>query len=151
MNIEILNILSRHFPMLDDERLKHELALYTTLDEFEENTIITDVGNKIIKIPMVADGEVFVVRKSNSKDNLLYKLLPGDLCAMTTLASIQKKPTTVKLMAGKGCRLILASVDLTERWLIQYPTWKYFIMNSCEKLFDELIMLKENNKRIDNS
>lgn len=134
--------------MLDNEffRLNFEPGLQKEIEELgtfmevKAGETILEIGQMVRTIPLVTKGVVKVSRADEEgRELLLYYVNPNESCAMTFTCCMQQFPSEIKATAEEDVELFALPIDVMDKWLVQYPTWKSFVMKSIRNRFHEMI------------
>lgn len=134
--------------MLDNEffRLNFEPGLLKEIEELgtfmevKAGDTILEIGQMVRTIPLVTKGVVKVSRADEEgRELLLYYVNPNESCAMTFTCCMQQFPSEIKATAEEDVELYALPIDVMDKWLVQYPTWKSFVMKSIRNRFHEMI------------
>jgi CRP/FNR family transcriptional regulator len=52
---------------------------------------------------------------------------------------MQQFPSEIKATAEEDVEIYSLPIDVMDKWLVQYPTWKSFVMKSIRNRFHEMI------------
>ena len=52
---------------------------------------------------------------------------------------MEQFPSEIKVVAEEDSELFLLPIDVMDRWLHDYPTWKNFVMQTMRNRFNELL------------
>lgn len=134
--------------MLNSESLKYDFE-QDLLEEIESagkiikvrtGETIFDAGSLVRYIPIVISGAVKVTRPDDEgKELLLYYLTPGDSCAMTFTCCMRQFPSEIKAVAEDDSELLMLPTSVTDDWIVKYPTWKSFALQTIRDRFMEML------------
>ncbi len=101
---------------------------------------IMDIGQIVRTMPLIISGTVKVSRvDEEGRELLLYYVNSNESCAMTFTCCMQHQPSEIKAVAEEEVSLIALPVSVMDDWLIKYPSWKNFVMNTIRNRFNELL------------
>lgn len=101
---------------------------------------IMDIGQIVRTMPLIISGTVKVSRvDEEGRELLLYYVNSNESCAMTFTCCMQHQPSEIKAVAEEEVTLIALPVSVMDEWLIKYPSWKNFVMNTIRNRFNELL------------
>lgn len=101
---------------------------------------IMDIGQIVRTMPLIVAGTVKVSRvDEEGRELLLYYVNANESCAMTFTCCMQHQPSEIKAVAEEEVILIALPVSVMDEWLIKYPSWKNFVMNTIRNRFNELL------------
>lgn len=109
---------------------------------YKAGEIILDYGQVVRTTPVMLSGSVKVSRvNEEGNEILLYYVNPMESCAMTFTCCMQQYPSEVKAEAEEDVELLAVPVSVMDEWLVKYPTWKSFVMNTIRGRFQELLTM----------
>jgi len=101
---------------------------------------IMDIGQIVRTMPLIISGTVKVSRvDEEGRELLLYYVNSNESCAMTFTCCMQHQPSEIRAVAEEEVTLIALPVSVMDEWLIKYPSWKNFVMNTIRNRFNELL------------
>jgi CRP/FNR family transcriptional regulator len=101
---------------------------------------IMDIGQIVRTMPLIISGTVKVSRvDEDGHELLLYYVNSNESCAMTFTCCMQHQPSEIKAVAEEDVTMIALPVSVMDEWLIKYPSWKNFVMNTIRNRFNELL------------
>ncbi len=119
------------------------------LDELYDNSqhisipageIILNIGQNIRTMPIILKGNVKILREDDDgRELLLYYVNPQESCVMTFTCCMEQHTSEIKAVAEDDVELLAVPVNLMDRWLMTYPTWKSFVMRNIRERFNELL------------
>ncbi len=134
-----LDLIKKTFPFLEKELIL-EIDRISTLHELNIDQSILGEGDYIKSFPMVLQGSLRVVRLSETGNELLlYYLNSGEICSMSLTCCIGLQKSNIKMIAEEQSVVITIPVDVPEKWMSEYKSWKEFMMYSYKHRFDELL------------
>ncbi|HBL76620.1 MAG: hypothetical protein A2W90_15415 [Bacteroidetes bacterium GWF2_42_66] len=133
------DILNKRFPFFEKELLK-EIQEKGFLQEVERDEEILQEGQLIRSFPIVLKGAVRVVRNdADGRELLLYYLNAGEVCSMSLICCVGQQQSNVRAIAEQKSLIVRIPVEYIDRWMVQFQSWKSYLMNSYRKRFDELL------------
>lgn len=136
---DIANYLSKHFDHFEDQ-LKKEIAQEGELVLFPADELIMDIGQKVEQIPLIVNGIVKVFREDEDDNEIfLYYLEPGEACAITLICSAREGYSKIKAIPVEDTTVIVLPISKLDEWMPKYPSWYYFVMDSYQDRFEELL------------
>lgn len=140
MNDDILDIIVAQFPALYEKELQEAIATEGTLKELPEGELIMDIGNYIKTMPLLVKGSIKVLREDDEANELLmYYLKSGETCAMSLTCCMQNKQSEVRAIAEEDCTLISIPVKFMDAWMMEFISWKNYVMQTYQHRFEELL------------
>jgi CRP/FNR family transcriptional regulator len=132
-------LIKKSFPFLEKELLA-EIDMVSTLLELETGESILAEGEYIKSFPMVISGSLRVVRLSDEGNELLlYYLKGGEICSMALTCCMSLQKSRIKMIAEEDSVAITIPVNMPDRWMSEYKSWKEYMMYSYKHRFDELL------------
>lgn len=120
--------------------LIEEIAESGNLKVVSQGEVIIDSANKPNSIPFVLEGLLKVYRQEEGgKEVLLYYLEKGETCAMSITCCLEKKHSSVKVIAEEDAKVWQVPNALLDRWITKYPSFRRFVFTSYQMRFDELM------------
>lgn len=137
--MEKLELIKKTYPFLEKDLIL-EIERFSTLHELHVDQSILGEGDYIKSFPMVLEGCLRVVRLSdNGNELLLYWLNSGEICSMALTCCIGLQKSNIKMIAEENSVILTIPVDVPEKWMSEYKSWKEFMMYSYKHRFDELL------------
>ncbi|HUX96462.1 MAG TPA: Crp/Fnr family transcriptional regulator [Bacteroidales bacterium] len=132
-------LIKKTFPFLEKELL-NEIISVSTLQELKTDESILAEGDYIKSFPMIISGSLRVVRLSEEGNELLlYYLIGGEICSMALTCCIGLQKSKIRMIAEEDSLVITVPVNMPERWMTEYRSWKEYMMYSYKHRFDELL------------
>jgi CRP/FNR family transcriptional regulator len=120
---------------LQDEILK--IGVHKT---FQPNEVIIREGQFIASFPLVLKGLIRITRNNDDGNELLlYYLKANELCAMSLTCCMTNLTSNIKAAAEEETEVIMLPVEMLDKWISMYPSWKQFVMQTFQNRFRELI------------
>jgi CRP/FNR family transcriptional regulator, anaerobic regulatory protein len=145
-NPEILQLVRKHFPDISESKLQEEIATVGQLMHFKAGDRIMDYGSYIRMVPLVIKGSIKVVREDEDRDNelFLYFLNAGDTCSMSFSCCMMNKVSDIRTTAEDDTTVIGIPIRYVDQWMMQYKSWKSFVMTSYDSRLRELVQTIDN-------
>lgn len=145
INPEILNIIQTRFSFLDEPELQKEIAARAKLLHYKTGDTLMDYGSFIQIVPLVVDGVLKVMREDeNGNEIFLYFINAGQSCTMSFSCCIRNKRSEIRAVVEEDVTLIGIPVQSVDAWMMQFQSWKTFIMSSYDARLNELIYAIDN-------
>jgi len=120
---------------LQDEILK--IGIYKT---FQPNEVLIREGQFITSFPLVIKGLIRITRNNDEGNELLlYYLKQDEVCAMSLTCCMANSTSNIKGVAEEETEVIMLPVEMLDNWMVKYPSWKQFVMQTFQNRFRELI------------
>lgn len=128
-------IVKEKFKQLYSELFEYELiqkiAEVGFIKKIKQGDLLIDIGDELTHIPLIINGNIKIIRRDKDGFELtLYFLEPGDTCAISFANCLNKKKSIFKGIAESNVEAIFIPVCLVDEWLIQYKSWRNFIIDS---------------------
>lgn len=123
-----------------EKELQDEILRVGILKIFQPNEVIIREGQFISSFPLVIYGLIRISRNNElGNELLLYYLKKNEVCAMSLTCCIANFKSNIKAVAEEKTEVILIPVELLDKWMCTYPSWKQFVMQTFQNRFRELI------------
>ncbi len=133
-------LLQQHYGYLFEPGLLREIAEVGTLKTLEQGSQLIDIGQTVTSIPLVLSGAIKILLEDSEGDELLlYFIEMGDSCAMTFSCCMGTGRSEIRAVAETETELILIPVVKMETWMVAYPGWRRFILDSYHARMMELM------------
>ncbi len=134
-----LELIRKTYPFLEKDLIS-EINRVSSLYELKVDQSILGEGDYIKSFPMVLEGCLRVVRLSETGNELLlYYLNSGEICSMSLTCCIGLQKSNIKMIAEQDSIILTIPVDVPEKWMSEFKSWKEFMMYSYKHRFDELL------------
>jgi len=125
--------------MFEPELLK-ELERKARLMSAKEGDIIVDIGQTVRIMPILLTGTLKISRlDDDGNELLLYYINPNETCAMTFTCCMQQFPSEIKAVAEEDITFLAVPIEVMDKWLVKYSTWKSYVMKTIRGRFNELL------------
>lgn len=132
--------LTEKFGLVFEKELLEEIEAKSKLVSIKAGEIIMDIGQTVRTMPLILSGSVKVSRiDENGRELLLYYVNPNESCAMTFTCCMQQLSSEIRAVAEEDVEMIAIPVDIMDKWMSKYPTWKSFVMRTVQNRFHELL------------
>ncbi len=144
-DLKCYNTLKDRFEFLFEPQLINELCQSGKLQKFKEDDLLIDIGQKITHMPLVISGSVKIMREDEAGNELLlYYLELGDTCAVTLSCCTKSAKSSIRAVAETHSEMLFLPVEKMEEWMIRYPSWRNFIMDSYHSRLAEMLEAVDN-------
>lgn len=134
-----VDILRKRFPFFEPELIE-EISKEGEWVTVETDDELMSEGKYIRSFPIVLEGLIKVCRKDNEgREVLLYYLNPGQVCAMALTCCMGRMQSNIGAYADEDTEIIRIPVECLDKWMVEYVTWKEFVMYAYRFRFDELL------------
>jgi len=132
--------LDDYFSSMFEDELIDEIVQVGYIDKLKNDEILIDIGETMTHIPLILNGVVKVIRKEKKGHELvLYFLERGDTCAISFVNCLNRSKSLFKAVVEKDAEIIFLPVDKIEPWLINYKTWRQYIIDSYHFRLIEMV------------
>jgi CRP/FNR family transcriptional regulator len=139
MNEESMEIQDRFRDMFEGALTK-ELEERGKIIHLKRGDVLLEVGQTVRHFPLILEGTVKVARTDeDGRELLLYYLNRNESCAMTFTCCMQHYPSEIRAVAEDDVTMLAIPIAATEEWLVKYPTWKAFVMQTIRSRFNEML------------
>jgi CRP/FNR family transcriptional regulator len=137
---EMHKLLHKHFPNIVEQDLQDTIVRVGEIKKIPAGMVIQDIGKFIRMVPMLYKGAIKVMREDEEGNEVfLYYLNPGETCAMSLTCCNANKPSTICAIAEEDVEMIGIPVRCMDEWMMQYHSWKDFVMQTYSNRFEELL------------
>jgi CRP/FNR family transcriptional regulator len=120
--------------------LQREIESVSKLVYAREGDVIIDLGKTVRTIPVLLKGTMKISRlDKDGNELLLYYVKASESCAMTFTCCMQHFPSEIKATAETDIEYWAIPITIMDEWLVKYPTWKTFVMQTIRSRFNELM------------
>jgi len=135
----MMNLPDSFSQMFEPELLK-ELERKARLMSAKEGDIIVDIGQTVRIMPILLTGTLKISRlDDDGNELLLYYINPNETCAMTFTCCMQQFPSEIKAVAEEDITFLAVPIEVMDKWLVKYSTWKSYVMKTIRGRFNELL------------
>ncbi|HZD57294.1 MAG TPA: Crp/Fnr family transcriptional regulator [Anaerolineales bacterium] len=138
--------LVKHYPVLAALPPYQKRIIHQDLVRFEaqQNEVLFDVGCPCPAAILLVSGIVRVSKPSSyGRDLLLYRLEPGDICALTVACLLGDKNYPGRGLSETASIGYALSEELFEQLLVGFPQFRHFVFRSFAQNLLQLMALLE--------
>jgi len=118
-----------------------EIETTGRLKKVRSGTNVISPGMNATEIPLVLAGTLKVMRQdADGSEIFLYYLEGGETCAMSITCCLDNKKSEFSAVAEEDAVLWMIPIDMMNRWVEKYPSFRKFVFNAYQTRFDELLM-----------
>lgn len=140
---DLKGLLAANFSQFEKE-LFEEIVKEGQLVLFPEGELMMDIGQRVEQIPLIVQGTVKVYREDeNDHEIFLYYLKEGEACAITLICSEREGYSKIKAIPLEDTVAITLPIKKLDEWMFKYKSWYYFVMDSYQERFEELLKVVE--------
>jgi len=132
--------LEEYYNVVFEEELLDEIAEVGTYQRVKENDLLLDIGDQFHQIPLMLTGAIKISRETKAGEEIvLYFLERGDTCTITFGSGLQSSKSKVRGVAEKDSEIIFIPVEKLEEWMVKYPSWRSFVIDSYNIRLNEML------------
>lgn len=106
----------------------------------KEGESFIEFGQTIRFMPMVVAGALKISRiGEDGQELLLYYIKENESCALSFTCCMQQSTSEINAIAEEDTDLLAIPSPVMGDWLVNYPTWRSFAMNTIRSRFNELV------------
>lgn len=122
------------------EDLRTSIEKVSISKDYEVNDLIMKPGSYISSAVIILSGTVKVFRMDNDGNaHFLYFLSQGELCVLSTLCCLRMRQSDMRAVAFTSCEVLFIPSPYPEKWMLQYPEWNHYVLQSFNKRMGELL------------
>lgn len=107
---------------------------------FRANEPLIREGQFISSFPLIIKGLIRISRTNDDGNELLlYYLKENEVCAMSLTCCMANLTSNVMAVAEVETEALMLPVSLLDKWMLEYPSWRQFVMQTFQSRFRELI------------
>jgi CRP/FNR family transcriptional regulator len=134
------DLISNQLRNTFEKALIEELLETGKLMEVKAGETIIDNGQYIKFIPILISGNIKIIRQDDVEGEiLLYYVGSNETCAMSLTCCMAHQKSRIRAVAEDDTKMITIPIAKTEEWMVKYPSWKNFVMQTYSARFDELL------------
>lgn len=123
--------LDDYFSVVFESELIEEILQVGTLRQIKAGELMIDVGDELTQVPLLLNGAIKIIRVDNKGDEIvLYYLERGDTCAISFVNCLHQRKSIFRGIAEKDSEAIFVPVQMIEKWMIKYKSWRHFVVDS---------------------
>ena len=132
--------LEEYYNVVFEQELLNEIAEVGTYRFVKENELLLDIGDQFHQIPLMLTGAIKISRETKAGEEIvLYFLERGDTCTITFGSGLQSSKSKVRGVAEKDSEIIFIPVEKLEEWMVKYPSWRSFVIDSYNIRLNEML------------
>ncbi|MEM1001767.1 MAG: Crp/Fnr family transcriptional regulator [Bacteroidota bacterium] len=136
----INELLKENFPELQESELLAEMDQVGRIARYKMDDKVMDYGGNIQKMPLLISGSLKIMRQDEQGNELiLYYLQSGETCAISLTCFLTDQKSEIRAIAEEDLTLVMLPANLMDPWMLKYPSWKNFVMNTYRARFEELL------------
>jgi CRP/FNR family transcriptional regulator len=132
--------IEERFRFTFEPALIRELEEKSTTVSVAAGEVILDIGQIVRGMPIILSGLVKITRRDEEgREILLYYVNANESCAMTFTCCMEQFPSEIRAVAEEDVEMLMVPISVMDAWLLKYPTWKSFVMNTIRNRFHEML------------
>ena len=132
-------VIKKNFPFFEAE-LRDAIIEEGMLKKVKAGDTLIEEAQFIRSFPILISGLIRVTRmEENGNELLLYYLQPGEVCTVSLSCCMERTTSRVRFIAEEDTTVVVLPVELLDKWMSNFQTWKEFVMISMRKRFDDLL------------
>ena len=136
----ITDVLQNTFPAFSEKALRDDIAKVGKYEKVPAGTVLMDVGRYIKSVPLVISGSIKIMREDDEGNEIfLYYIENNQTCAMSLTCCLTFSQSQIRAIVEDDADIIFIPVDSMDEWMLKYPTWKNFVMQTYSLRFEELL------------
>lgn len=121
----------QQYSELFEYKLIQKIVEVGFIKKIKQGDLLINIGDELTHIPLIINGIIKIIRRDKDGFELtLYFLEPGGTCAISFANCINKKKSVFKGVAESDVEAIFIPVNLVDEWLVQYKSFRNFIIDS---------------------
>lgn len=125
--------------LLEDELIE-EIEKVGVKKTIEAGEVFMEVGDDVLKMPLLLEGAIKILRPDNNGDELLlYFIESGDTCAMSFNCCMGNSRSQIRAVAETDSLVLLIPKEKMDEWLVKYRSWRNFILESYQSRLNEVL------------
>ncbi|MGK0638672.1 Crp/Fnr family transcriptional regulator [Schleiferia thermophila] len=131
--------IKNKFPEFETELIK-EILQNAVIRDYMAGDYIIQTGQYFKHSMLIYEGVVKLYREgSDGNEFYLYHIKAGEPCALSMNCAIRQERSEVIAKAVTDSTLIFVSSSMVERWMLKYPGWNRFVLDSYRRRFEEML------------
>ncbi|MEZ5174026.1 MAG: Crp/Fnr family transcriptional regulator [Bacteroidia bacterium] len=131
--------LDTFFPMLEKE-LREQMEASAVLKHYEAGDLLLEKGHYFRSTYLVVEGAVQMYREDDEGNEfLVYLITAGEACALSMICALKHEKSAFRARAIENTTVIAVPLDDMDRWMQNYKSWYYFVLESYRSRMDNLL------------
>lgn len=127
------------FPTLSQDFLS-QVKSESQLASFSRGEVIMQSGSYIRNTVLVLKGLLKIYREDEEGNEFfLYYLEPGQACAISLICASKQEKSEITAKVIDDVELILVPFGKVEKWMLEYPSWNQFVLETYRSRFEEVL------------
>jgi CRP/FNR family transcriptional regulator len=117
-----------------------ELTENASIKYFHEGDVLMKTGQYFRSVIIVVNGLIKIFREDEEgNEYFMYYLLPGQACALSMICATRHQTSELKAAAAADTEVMAVPLEYMDRWMKNYQSWYYFVLESYRSRFEELL------------
>lgn len=139
-----MDSLKNKFPTLSNDFLK-VLESESEVTTYKRGEVIMRAGSYIRNTVLVLNGFLKIYREDDEGNEFfLYYLRPGQACAISMICASKAEKSEITAKVIEDTELMMIPFGMIEKWMLQYPTWNQFVLDTYRNRFEEVLHVVDN-------
>lgn len=135
-----IKLLTDTFGYLFEPELIDAIDRNMILKTAQAGTVLMEIGKPFPGIPLLLSGSLKIFREDDQGNELLlYYIESGDTCAMSLTFNTKQTKSTIRAVVEEDARFIIIPVDMMDKWMVEYKSWREFVINSFNTRLNEML------------
>lgn len=127
------------FPQLAPELLD-VLELKAEINQYPTGSLLEMRGAHARQALLVTRGIIKIYRvDDHGAEYFIYYLRAGEACALSMFPAEEGARYRLRGKVVEELRMVHVPVEYVEKWMLDYPSWYQFVMDTYRKCFEELL------------
>lgn len=137
--LSVRQYLDKFFPMLEKE-LRDQMEKNAVLKTYEAGDLLLEKGHYFRSTYLVVEGAVQMYREDDEGNEfLVYLITAGEACALSMICALKHEKSAFRARAIENTTVIAVPLDEMDRWMQNYKSWYYFVLESYRSRMDNLL------------
>jgi len=107
---------------------------------YKADEVVVKTGQYFRSILLIVDGLIKVYREdADGNEFFIYYLQPGQGCALSMKCQLHNEKSQVMAKAVTDTTIIAVPLDNMDRWMHDYKSWYYFVLDTYRRRIEELL------------
>lgn len=108
---------------------------------FAKGEVLMKTGQYFRSILLIVGGLIKVYRQDEEgHEYFMYYLQPGQACALSMVEAAKQEKSQVMGKAVEETTVIAVPLEYMDKWMQDYKSWYYFVLETYRKRFEELLI-----------
>jgi len=128
---ELVSKIKSFYGKIFENELIEQIAEVSNYRIVDSGQLLIDIDDELTHIPLILDGVVKIIRRDDNGDEIvLYYLESGHTCAISFANCINRNKSIFRGYVEKDIEAVFIPVNFIDEWLIQYKSFRHFIIDS---------------------